>query len=511
MIPETAKELLIDLRNLKQPLPAGSKRRTGTLVIVGVILIAVTMFAALFLVRRDQPITSLAVLPFTNVSGDSNTEYLSDGISDSIISSLSQVSNLKVISLTSVLRYKGQQVDPRTIGQELNVRAVLTGTLIQRPDGLSISTELIDIRDNSRIWGEQYNRKVADILQLQSEIAQEISGKLRLRLSGDDQQQLAKSHTTNSEAYQLYLQGRFYWNKYTKAGFRKSIEYYNLAIEKDPNYALAHAGIADSYVQLGIDFLVEDAVPRARTHATRALDLDDTLAEAHMSLGEVKLFYDWDWPSAEREFKRAIELKPNYPDTYHFYGHYLETIGRFDDAIAVTKRALELDPNSLIINSELAWAYFFARQTSESEKQALKTLDLDPRFGVARQYLGRAYAQERRYDEAIAALKQARVDVDDFPGVMMDLGCVYAAAGNRTEALKIIHELEDRISKGIDPYLIAPIHALLGDRDQAFAWIEKAYAKRSFWLPFLKSEPRLESLRSDPRFADLVRRVGIPQ
>ncbi|HYR87269.1 MAG TPA: hypothetical protein VE422_24515 [Terriglobia bacterium] len=391
----------------------GKAPRAGTPVIGSVILIALTMFAALFLVRRNQPITSLAVLPLTNVGGDSNTEYLSDGISDSVIRNLSQVSNLKVIPLTSVLRYKRQQVDPRTIGRELKVRAVLIGKLIKREDGLSISTELIDIRDNNRIWGEQYDGKVADILGLQSEIAREISGKLRLTLSGEDQQQLTKRHTANSEAYQLYLQGRFSRNKYTDQGLKESIEYYKLAVEKDPKYALAHAGLADSYVQLGIDFFVEDAVPRARTHAARALELDDTLAEAHLSLAEIKLFHDRDQAAAEKELRRAIELQPNYA-------------------------------TSLLNNPQQA------------------------------------------------------------------LGCTYAAAGNKVEALKIIHELEEKISTGMDPYLLAPIYALLGDKDRAFAWLEQAYIKRSFRLAFLKSEATLESLRSDARFADLVRRIGNP-
>ena len=457
------------------------KRRRATLLLSLLSLLTVAAIITYFYVRQGSKtsIDSLAVLPFINTNIDPETEYLSDGISDSIINNLSQLPNLKVISFSSVLRYKGQKVDPQAVGHELNVRAVLMGRLTQRGDDLSISTELVDVQDNHRIWGTQYNRKLSDLLALQTEISRDISGKLRLRLSSEEQKLLSKGHTENTEAYQLYLRGRFYWSKYTEDGFKKAIECFNQAVEKDPSYARAYAGVADSYIQLGINFLPpKENYPKAEAYALRALKLDGDLAEAHVSLGAYNLLYEWNWPKAEEELRRAIELNPNYPEAHHFYGHYLETIGRMNEAIAEFKRGLEIDPLSLIINNELAWAYYHAR----------------------------------RYDkEAIAELNKALAVSGNWSAVVAELAYVYAVSGRRDEAQKIIQELKERAAKEfIDPYLIALIYSGLGEKGQAFEWLGKAYEERSSYLTWIKVEPKFDPLRPDPRFVELLRLIGHP-
>jgi eukaryotic-like serine/threonine-protein kinase len=545
---QTAKELLGDLTNLKrklesqtnlehisgqgafQPPPPPQPAAPPTDLMTKLFMVRrliwtviVPILAILYIFVRpalrerfapDRPLSaidSIAVLPFVNVSGEPDTEYLSDGMSDTLIGNLSQLSNLRVISLSSVLKYKGQQVDPQTVGRELNVRALVTGRFIQRRDRVSVSTELVDIRDNRRLWGEQYDRKSSDILQLPNQISRQIVANLKLEPSRQERSQMGKRYTEDGEAYKLYLQGRFYWNKYTEAGFRKSIEYFTQATEKDPGYALAYAGMADAYAQLGFDFDSKESIPKSREFATKALELDDSLAEAHVSVAAVKLMYDWNFAAAEKELKRAIELNPSYPDARHFYGHYLEIAKRSKEAIQVTRQGVDLDPNSLIINSELALAYYLDHQYNEAIKQSLKTIDLDPNFPVSHVYLGMAYGKNRRYEDAIRELKKG-LELDPTESqTLVELGYVYAVSGRKGEAENMIRQLKQKVSQSAaDSYVLAPIYAGLGDRDQAFAWLEKAYAERSFWLIFLNVDPNLDSLRSDPRFADLVRRVGLP-
>ena len=462
-------------------------------------------------VPTASSIDSIAVLPFVNVSGEPDTEFLSDGISDTLIGQLSQLSNLRVISLSSVLRYKGRQVDPETVGRDLNVRAVLAGRFIQRNGRVSISTELVDIRDNRRLWGEQYDRKADDILRLPTQISRAVVDNLRMKPSRDERRLMAKRYTEDSEAYRLYLQGRFYWNKYTEAGFRKSIEYFTQATQKDPSYALAYAGMADAYAQLGFELDSRESIPKTREFATKALELDDTLAEAHVSAAAVKLLYDWDFPTGEKELKRAIELNPSYPDARHFYGHYLEVVKRTREAIQVTRQGVDLDPNSLIINSELAWAYYFDRQYNEAIKQSQKAIELDPNFPVSHVYLGMTYGKTGRYEDAIRELKKA-VELDPSASQsLVELGYVYAVSGKKAEAEDLIRQLKLKVSKsGTDSYLLAPIYAGLGDRDQALAWLEKAYAEHSLWMIFLNVDPDFDAVRTDPRFVALVRRVGLP-
>ena len=467
--------------------------------------------------NTEVAIESIAVLPFTNQNHDPDSDYLSDGLTESIINSLTQLPNLKVIARSSVFRYKGKETDPMAAGKELGVRSVLTGRILQRGDSLTISTELLDVRDNKQLWGEQYHEKTSDLLSIQREIAKEITGNLRLKLSGPEQSRLAKHYTENAEAYQLYLKGRFYWNKRTEEGVRKGIEYFQQAIEKDPTYALAYTGIADCYSleTLHIDvgsLSPSEAAPKAKAAAMKALELDDTLAEAHTSLAFIKLNFDWDWTGAEREFKRAIELNPNYSNAHHWYSHYLMAMGRIEESLAESKRALELDPLSLITNVHLGWHYLNAHQYDLAIEQLSKALEMDPNFGVGHWYLGLADAQKERYSEAENELRKAKELLKDSLVVEADTGYVYAVSGKKDQALKVIDELKELSKRRyVSSYHVAMIYLALKEKDQAFEWLENAFRERSDLLVYLKVEPRLDSLRSDQRFADLVRRVGLPQ
>ncbi|MGH9941886.1 MAG: protein kinase domain-containing protein [Pyrinomonadaceae bacterium] len=462
--------------------------------------------------RDGQAINSVAVLPFINVNADPNTEYLSDGIADSLINSLSQLSDLKVMSFNSVSRYKGGPFNAQTVGRELKVQAVVIGRLTQQGDELAINVELVDARDLSRIWGAQYNRRSAGVLALQQEIAEELSENLHLKLNSQEQGRLAKSYTENPEAYQLYLKGRFFWNKRSGEGLQRGIEHFDQAIALDPGYALAYAGLADCYGLLPnySSTSPTDALPRAKAAALKALELDDQLAEAHTSLGLVKKDYDWDFASADREFRRAIELNPNYATAYHWQAENLVTLRRLDEAIAAMKRAQELDPFSLIINGEVGWVYYHARQYDEAIEQLQKTVEMDPHFPRNFFFLGRAYEQERMYEEAISATQQAVALSSGYTLFKASLGHIYGMAGQRGEAQRLLNELRERSNREyVSPVAVALIHTGLGDRDQAFAWLEKAYQEHDTILVYYLRDPQLEGLQSDPRFADLLRRVGL--
>ena len=469
----------------------------------------------IYLVRGPgKAIDSLAVLPFANVSGDPNTEYLSDGITESLINTLSQLPNLTVMSRNSVFRYKGQEADAQVAGRDLKVQAVLTGRMVQRGDSLSISAELVDVRNNSHLWGEQYNRKLSDILTVQAEISREISEKLRLHLSGEQEKRLVKRHTDNNEAYQLYLKGRYYWNRRTEEGIKRGVEYFGQAIERDPNYALAYAGIADCYTQLGTNIsgglASHDVMPKAKQAAMKAMEIDDTLAEAHTSLAQTRFLYDWDWPGAEIEYKRAIDLNPNYAHVHHWYSHYLLAMGRLKESLAESLRALDLDPLDLPITTHLGWHYLYAREYDRAIEQLRKALDMDSRFLPAHLFLGQAYAQEAMYDKATAELQQAVSLSRETPVMVAVLGYAYAMSGKKGEAQIILHKLNALSKQRLVPSQeIATIHTALGEKDQAFEWLRRAYEERYSGLVYLKNDPALDGLRSDPRFADLMRRVGL--
>ncbi len=441
---------------------------------------------------------------------DPDREYLSDGITESIINHLSQLPNLRVIPRSTVFHYKDKEVDPQPVGHELGVRTVLIGRIIQRGDNLTIRTELVDVENNRQLWGEQYDRKVSDLLALQGEIAEEISNKLRLRwLTKTERQQITRNYTENTEAYQLYLKGRYYWNKRTSEGLSKAAAFFEQAIEKDPNYALAYSGLADSYSVPQNPITPRDRMPKAKAAAMKALELDDTLAEAHASLGNVKHTYDWDFAGAEREFKRAIELNPNYTSAHHFYALLLASLGRWQQANDQIKRALDLEPFSLIINSSAGRILYLEREYDQAIKQLRKALELDPNFARAHFFLGQVYQEKGLNEQAVAEFQKAlQLDVNQY--LLAGLGYAYATSGKRDEAMKVLEQLKD-LSKQryASSYGVAIIHLGLGEKDAVFESLEKAYQERSEGLSSLMVEPRWDSLRTDPRFADLLKRIGL--
>ncbi len=498
-----ASEIRTDLKRLKRDTDSGGPAQPGA-----------TPPAAHPRLRRSRKvIDSLAVLPFENASADPDTEYFSDGITESLINSLSHLPRLTVMSRNSVFRYKGRDVDAQTAGRELKVQAVLMGRVVQRGDNLSISAELVDVRNNSHLWGDQYNRRLAEILAIQEDITTDISDKLRLRLSDEEKTRLTKRYTENTEAYQLYLKGRYHWNKLTKEGYERGIAYFQEALEKDPNYALAYAGLADSYLLLG--FVIgaispSEAAAKGRAAATKALEFDDTLAEPHAALGYASLYYDLDFLTAEKEYKRALVLNPNYATAHQYYSWYLGARMRLDESMAEIKRAQDLDPLSLFISANVGSIFCWRRQYDQAIKELKNTLAMDPNFTLAHLFLGWAYEQRGMFDQAIAELEKVTGLFAGRWSGSAALGHAYAVAGRRAEALKVLKRLEEESKRReVSKAEIALIYAGLGEKERAFAWLEKAYQDRDSWLVYMKADPRFDPLRSDPRFQDLVRRVGL--
>ncbi|HEX8844523.1 MAG TPA: protein kinase [Pyrinomonadaceae bacterium] len=494
---------------------AGRIKHHRVAAIIVLLVIAGAGLGAWFYLRPGKPATSIdsiAVLPFVNQNRDPETEYLSDGLTESIINSLTQLPKMRVIARSSVFRYKGRETDPVLAGRELGVRAVLTGRVIQRGDNLTISVELVDVHDNVQLWGEHFERKVSDLIIVQREIAKEISSNLRLKLTGADESRVTKNYTKDPVAYQLYLKGRFYWNKRTGEAFKKAIEYFNQAIDRDPNYALAYAGLADVYVLLSRYSATtpEDAYPKAKAAARKALDLDNSLAEAHNALAGALFDYDWNFTESNEEYRKAIELNPNYATAHHWYGNGPPLVlGRFEEAIAEMKRAQELDPLSLIINADLGDTYIKARQYDAAIEQLQKTVEMDQNFYVAHKALGTAYEMKGSFQEAIAEYQKAR-QLNDDPYVLALLGHAYARSGKRDEALKVLDQLKELAKQRyVSAYSFATVYAGLGDRDQAFLWLERSYQERGSDMAYFKVDTLLDDLHSDPRFADLVRKVGL--
>jgi tetratricopeptide (TPR) repeat protein len=425
---------------------------------------------------------------------------------------LSHLPNLKrVIPFSSVLRFKGKQTDPQAVGRELNARAVLTGRLVQRGDDLLIIAELVDVKDNKRLWGGQYSRKSADILNVQGEIAREISEKLRLQLTGEQKERLAKRQIESAEAYQLYLQGRYYWHKTTDEALTKSGQYFQRAIEKDPNYALAYAGLSDSYAAMAFFGQVppKEAWGKSEEAAIKALAIDDALGDAHFALAVVRLWYDWNWPGAEREFKRAIELNPEFAEAHALYTYLLEATGRFDEAVTQAKRSQEVDPLSTHYRADVGPILYHARRYDQAIEEYRKGLDKDPNSINAHLGLGEVYVTQGRYEEALAEMLKARPLVKG-PRQLGRIGAVYAAAGKRNEAFKILDEVKGLTGTRYDLGAhIAAIYAALGAKDQAFAWLDNAYEAHTFVLIELKVNPMFDTLRSDPRFAELLGRMRL--
>ena len=489
-----------------------SKRITVAAGVLLVIAIAILTGYRFLASRKSNSasIKSIAVLPFSNESGNPDLEYLSDGVTESIINRLSQLPGLKVIARSSSFNYKGKDVDPQEVARVLGVQAILTGRVSQRGENLLISAELVDADDRTQVWGDQYNRKPSDLLAVQSDISREIAETLRVRLTEGEHQQLAKHETVNPQAYELLLRGRFLRGKGGTESFKKAVEYFNQAITADPGYAAAYAELASTYNSLVTSSTLDpkEFMPKAETAARKALELDESLAEAHLALAGTKLIA-WDWAAAEREVKRATELNPNLARARSFYSFYLSLLGRNDEAIAEMQGARELDPLSPGINAEFAKRLFVARRYDEAIEAVKKAIELDESRPGGHVQLGDIYTAKGQYREAIASYQEGIRLGDNSPDTQIYLGVAYAKAGERGKALAILKRLETR--KEYVSGALAALYVALGDREKAFAWLEHAYVEHDNQLQFLRIDSHLDPLRSDPRFQDLMRRVGLAQ
>jgi TolB-like protein/Tfp pilus assembly protein PilF len=463
--------------------------------------------------RHQEAIESVAVLPFANDSADPDAEYLSDGITETLINNLSQIWNLRVVARSTVFRYKGKEADPQKAGSDLHVRAVVSGRLLQHGSTLIVRVELMDVVTGAQLWGGQYNRQAEDVFLLQGDLSREISEKLQLQLTGDQKQRLTKRYTEDAEAYRLYLKGRYHWNKRNPEGLQKAVECFRQALDKDPAYSLAYAGLADTYPYLSFFHVVPPrvAMPKAKTAAAKALEIDDHLAEAHVSLGYVSFTYDGDWSTAGKHFEQALALNPAYAGAHTFYAFYLSSLGQSEEALAVAKRALDRDPASPAVSHSLAVQLYLARQFDQAIEQAHNTLEMDAHFAISYQVLGEAYLSKGMYREGLLALEQFSALSRSSATSRALLGYSHARLGEHSAALRLIEELDAASQHGFVPALLfALVYAGLDDQDQAFSWLEKAYEERFYRLAYLKVEALWDPLRSDPRFADLLRRVGIP-
>ncbi len=524
---QSARELRVDLERLAAPStvaaplarPAGLRRWTVPIMGAAALLLALLVgFNAGGLRDRllgragTPPIQSLAVLPLDNLSGDPEQEYFVDGMHEELIARLAKISALKVISRTSVMRYQGDRRPPMPqIGRELGVDAVIEGSVRRSGDQVRITVQLVEAATDKHLWAESYQRDLRDVLAMQADVAQAIAEEIRITLTAQERASLSGSNRVNPQAYEAYLKGRFYWKKRSPAALQKGIEYFNQAIQQDPKDALAYTGLADSYSQLAYrgHLSPRDAYPRASAAATKALELDAELAEAHAALGFIRFNYEWDWPGAERELRLALQLNPNYEEAHHWYSHYLMDTGRVQESLAESKRAVEVDPLSLTINTHLGWHHIFARQCDLAIEQLKKTVEMDPSFYPAHLHLGRAYQCQGAFGEALAELQQAKSLSGDATETVAALAVTYSLSGSRDKALKLLDELRRKSQQSyVSPYDIATICVALGDTNQALAWLEKAYQQRANGLVELKVEPTFDPLRSDPRFQDLLRRVG---
>jgi len=484
--------------------------------IAGIVLLAVVATVAYFVFLRKgngsaAQIKSIAVMPFINEGGNSDLEYLSDGMTDTLISSLSQLPNLNVKARSSVFRYKGKETNPQTIGKDLNVQAILNGRIAQHGDQLTLTLELVDAQTENVIWSDQYNRRQTDLVSLQGEIARDVSTKLRSKLSGVEEQKLAKTYTSNTEAYQLYLKGLFYWNKRTAESLKTSIDYFNQAISKDPNFAQAYAGLASAYVLLPEYSAATpvDSMPKGKDAAIKALQLDETLAEAHSALAHAFYTFDRNMTESNREYLRAIELNPNYATAHQWYAINLVLMQRIDEAIAEGKRAIELDPLSLVVNVELGANLNYARQHDEAIAQLRKTIELDRNWYLAHMVLCQSYDAKGLLPQALAECQKAR-ELNDDPYVLAFMSHAYAVSGKRDEAVKALGQMNESAKQRYVPaYGFAVAHAGLGEKDQAFQWLERSLQDHAWDITYLKVDPLMDNLRSDPRFADLVKRIGL--
>ena len=499
-------------------LPRG-RRRLALLAAVALLALGVIYFyfgdAARVFSRPS--IRSLAVLPLENLSHDPEQEYFADGMTDELITQLAQISDLRVISRTSVLRFKGTRKPLDEIARELNVAAVVEGTVARSAERVRVTAQVIQVNPEKHVWAESYDRPLGDAVILQGELARQITQAIRIKLTPQEQARFASVRPVNSEAYEAFLKGRYFWGKRTEAATQKAIEYFQQAIEKDPNYALAFTGLADSYSSLALPAALQEALPsneaypKARAAADRALAIDSTLAEAHASVARIKFQYDRDWSGAEKEFQRAIELNRNYANAHHWYALELMSMGRLDEALNQIKLARELDPLSLIINTNMALILSSAQQYDQAIEQSRKTLEMDSNFALVHYRLGQILILKGMNAEAVPELEKAIALSGGSPRATAELGLAYAKLGKRGDALKLLNDLKDRSKvRYVSPFDLAVIYGGLGDKGRTLEYLEKAYDERSTSLILLKLSPAFASLRSEPRFAELVGRVGLP-
>ena len=485
---------------------------------VGVIalLVAGVFGYRYFRLEPGDQINSIAVMPFVNESGNPELEYLSDGMTETLISKLSKVPNLNVKARASVFRYKGKEADPRVVGKDLGVQAILNGHLAQTGDQLSITVELIDTATENVLWSEQYTRKSSELLSLQSDVAHDVSGRLRNKLSGSDEQNLARNYTANPVAYDLYLKGRYHWNRRTVDDDRTSLEYFKQAAAADPGFALAYVGISDATLMLGIPDAMAgavspaDTIPAARAAAEKAIAIDPNLAEAYASRAHVR-FKERDWAGSESDFKRSIELNPNYSYARLFYSVFLAFTGRGDEAINQSKRAVEADPYSIPINANMSFVYFLTRRPDDAIDAGKQAIGYDSSIPLAHQRLGQAYEQKRMLPEAISEFQTAVDESDRVQLAVASLAHAYAVSGNKIEAQKLLTELEDRSKKEyVSPYLLATVYLGLGEKPRALELLGQAYSEQSIDLLMAKTDPKLDPIKDDPQFQDLMKKLAFP-
>jgi TolB-like protein/Flp pilus assembly protein TadD len=455
-------------------------------------------------------LSSVAVLPFSDLSPQKDQDYFCDGITEELTNALAKIEGLRVVSRTSAFQFKGKVSDIRKIGEQLNVGTLLEGSVRRAGNKLRITAQLVKVSDGYHLWSGTYNRETEDVFAIQEEISRAIVNALEVRLVAGPGRPLVEGHTENLRAYNLYLQGRYHWNKRTETGTRKGIEYFEQAIAEQPNYAAAHAGLADSYALLASVARPKDVMPKAKAAALKTLEIDNTFAQAHASLAFVLSFYDWDWPAAEREYQRAIELNPGNATAHQWYSGYLRAVGRMDQAFNEMKRAQELDPLSLAAGRDMGRLFRSMRQYDRAIEQYRKVLELDPNFPSAYMHLGMAYEEKRMYKEAVAAFEKARSLGGANSLILGSLGHGYAVSGNRPGAERLLEELRDLSMRGYaSPISRVLIYIGLGERDRAFEWLDRAYEEHDPWLAWLKADPIFDSLRADPRFDILLKKLGL--
>jgi len=500
--------------------PAIPEKRRRRWWIPATVVTFAALLAGLWVVNRHgavltnrQQIRSIAVLPLENLSGNPAEEYFADGMTEALITDLAKIRDLRVISRTSVMSYKSAQKPLPEIARTLKVDAVVEGAVVRSGNHVRITAQLISAATDQHLWAEEYDRDLPDIISLQNEVASAIVREIRVTLTPEQQRVLASRPAVSPVAYEAYLKGRYSWNQRTEEGMRKGIEFFQQAIELDPTNALAYSGLADCYTGLGyLSYLApKDAFPPARAAATRAIELDSTLAEPHASLGYTKLYYEWDWAGAEREFRSAIALNPNYATGHDWYSVYLTAMGRHEEALAEIRRAQELDPLSLAINTDIGFEAYYSGRYDDAVRQLHSVLTVNSGFPLAHLWLGRTYQQMSMYSQAIAEYDKAQIVLGDWPVTLAAIGNASGFSGERAKATQTLKKLQELSRQEyVTAYGVALVYASLGEKDQAFDWLEKGVQERTHWLVWLKLDPRWEKIRFDPRFGSILHRVGLP-